>query len=84
MHLYQPIFVNYIFLDTKSRKAMKVLLKQILQYKVAANAKNSKCLVVNSMSLPSALAFALLQGLVIAQEVQTMVGKVKKSCLAYC
>jgi hypothetical protein len=51
---------------------------------VVANAKISKCLVVNKMSLPSALAFALLQGLVIAQEVQIMVGNVKKSCLAYC
>ncbi len=30
-----------------------MLLRQILQYKVAANAKNSKCLVVNRMSLPN-------------------------------
>jgi hypothetical protein len=30
-----------------------VLLRQILQYKVVANAKNSKCLVVNRMSLLS-------------------------------
>jgi hypothetical protein len=53
----------------KVKKPMRVLLRQILQYKMAANAKNSKCLVVNKMSLPSALAFALLQVLVIAQEV---------------
>jgi hypothetical protein len=39
-----------------------MLLKQILQYKLAINAKNSKCLVVNRMSLPSVPAFALLQG----------------------
>jgi len=63
---------------------MRVLLRQILQYKVAANAENSKCLVVNRMSLPNAFAFALLQGLIITQEVQTMVRNVKKSCLAYC
>jgi hypothetical protein len=51
---------------------------------VAVNAKNSKCLVVNRMSLLNVLAFALLQRLIIVQEVQTMVGNVKKSCLAYC
>jgi hypothetical protein len=51
---------------------------------VATNAKNSKCLVVNRMSLPSVLAFALLQGLVTTQEIQTMAENVKKSCLAYC
>jgi hypothetical protein len=44
-------------------------MRQILQYKMATNVKNSKCLVVNRMSLSSALAFALLQGLVIVQEV---------------
>jgi hypothetical protein len=32
---------------------MKLLLRQILQYKVVANAQNSKCFVVNRMSLPS-------------------------------
>jgi hypothetical protein len=32
---------------------MKVLLRQILQYIVVVNAKNSKCLVVNRMSLLS-------------------------------
>jgi hypothetical protein len=32
---------------------MRVLLRQILQYKVAEIAKNSKCLIVNRMSLPS-------------------------------
>jgi hypothetical protein len=47
---------------------MKMLLKQILQYKVAINAKNSKCLVVNRMSLPSVLAFPLLQGSTTTQE----------------
>jgi hypothetical protein len=62
---------------------MKMLSKEILQYKVVIKAKNSKCLIINRMSLPSALAFVLLQGLIIAQEVQTMAGNVKKSCLAY-
>jgi hypothetical protein len=60
-----------------------VLLRQILQYKVVTNVKNSKCLVVNRMLLPSVLAFALLQGLIIVQEVPTMVRNVKKSCLVY-
>jgi hypothetical protein len=46
---------------------MRVLLKQILQHNAAVNAKNSKCLV-NRMSLPSAFAFALLQGLTTTQE----------------
>ncbi len=46
---------------------MRVLLKQILQHIVAINAKNSKCLV-SRMSLPSAFAFALLQGLTTTQE----------------
>jgi hypothetical protein len=63
---------------------MRVLLKQIHQHKVAKNAKNSNNLVVNRMSLPSALTFALLQRLIIAQEVQTMARNVKKSCFAYC
>jgi hypothetical protein len=49
-----------------------MLLRQIFQYKVVANAKNSKCLVVNRMSLPNVLAFALLQGLITVQEVPTM------------
>jgi hypothetical protein len=63
---------------------MKMLSRQILQYKVVVKAKNSKCFVINRMSLPNALAFALLQGLVIAQEVQTTDRNVKKSCLVYC
>ncbi len=41
-------------------------------------------LLVNRMSLPTMLVFALLQGLVVDQEVQTMAGNVQKSCLVYC
>jgi ethanolamine utilization cobalamin adenosyltransferase len=48
---------------------------------MATNVKNSKCLVVNRMSLSSALAFVLLQGLVIVQEVQKMARNVKSHVL---
>jgi hypothetical protein len=46
-------FKLYLFKYKKVKKPMIVLLKQILQYKVATNAKNSKCLIVNKMSLHS-------------------------------